>query len=75
MKRTTVIMMFLASCVAVNAADATKLPVAKESDSRLHSDGKGWGLDKAKITDPTRPRVLLAQMIFALGSFVLITST
>lgn len=32
---------------------------AQETDKRLHSDGKGWGLDKAKITDPSRPRVLL----------------
>ena len=30
-----------------------------ESDTRLHSDGKGWRLDKAKITDAKRPRVLL----------------
>lgn len=32
---------------------------AQETDVRLHSDGKGWGLDRAKITDPKRPRVLL----------------
>ena len=32
---------------------------AQETDKRLHADGKGWGLDKAKITDPARPRVLL----------------
>ena len=32
---------------------------ASESDPRLHADGKGWRLDKAKITDHTRPRVLL----------------
>lgn len=30
-----------------------------EKDPRLHSDGKGWRLDKATVTDPTRPRVLL----------------
>ncbi|HEY3325250.1 MAG TPA: SGNH/GDSL hydrolase family protein [Planctomycetota bacterium] len=35
------------------------LEAAKESDSRLHADGKGWRLDKAKITDTARPRVLL----------------
>lgn len=34
-------------------------PVAGEADTRLHADGKGWGLDKAKIVDPGRPRVLL----------------
>lgn len=37
-------------------ADPPKLPEATEKDSRLHSDGKGWGLNKAKITDVKRPR-------------------
>jgi hypothetical protein len=32
---------------------------AQESDTRLHSDGKGWRLDQAKLTDPKLPRVLL----------------
>jgi hypothetical protein len=32
---------------------------AVETDSRLHSDGKGWRIQKAKISDPTLPRVLL----------------
>lgn len=32
---------------------------APETDARLHSDGSGWRLDRATITDPTRPRVLL----------------
>ncbi len=32
---------------------------AQEADVRLHSDGKGWGLDRAKISDTKRPRVLL----------------
>jgi lysophospholipase L1-like esterase len=32
---------------------------AQETDKRLHADGKGWGLDKAKITDAKLPRVLL----------------
>ena len=41
------------------AADSPRLPTANETDTRLHSDGKGWRLDKAKITDPKRPRVLL----------------
>lgn len=36
-----------------------KIPPATETDSRLHADGKGWRLDKAIITDPNRPRVLL----------------
>lgn len=30
-----------------------------EQDERLHSDGKGWGMDRAKVVDPDRPRVLL----------------
>ena len=46
-------------CAQLLAADAPKLPVATETDSRLQSDGKGWRLDKAKITDTKRPRVLL----------------
>jgi hypothetical protein len=36
-----------------------KVSEALESDTRLHADGKGWRLDKAKITDPARLRVLL----------------
>jgi hypothetical protein len=45
--------------VESNAADAPKLPAAQETDSRLHADGKGWRLDKAQVTGPHRPRVLL----------------
>ncbi|MEI6647321.1 MAG: glycoside hydrolase family 97 N-terminal domain-containing protein [bacterium] len=45
-------------CRAQEAA-VKKFTEAKESDSRMHADGKGWGLDKAKITDQTLPRVLL----------------
>ena len=33
--------------------------IPTEADTRLHADGKGWRLDKAKISDPQRPRVLL----------------
>ncbi len=33
--------------------------IAQETDTRLHSDGKGWRLDKAKVTNPNLPRVLL----------------
>ena len=33
--------------------------VPTETDTRLHADGKGWRLDKAKVVDPQRPRVLL----------------
>jgi alpha-glucosidase len=32
---------------------------AVETDSRIHSDGKGWRVEKAKVSDPARPRVLL----------------
>lgn len=35
------------------------IPEAVEPDARLQADGKGWRLDKAKINDPKRPRVLL----------------
>ena len=34
-----------------------KKPV--ETDPRLHSEGKGWKLNQATITDPKRPRVFL----------------
>lgn len=30
-----------------------------ETDPRLHSDGKGWKLNQARVKDPARPRVLL----------------
>ena len=52
------IALLLAPLAALHAADARKFS-AKESDPRLRAEGKGWGLDKAKITDPSRPRVLL----------------
>jgi hypothetical protein len=42
-----------------NAANAPGLSAAKETDTRVHADGKGWRIDKAKIIDPKRPRVLL----------------
>ena len=57
MKSISLFLAFL--CAHLHAADAPKLPAATESDSRLQSDGKGWRLDKAKIADPKRPRVLL----------------
>ena len=31
----------------------------KETDAQLHSDGKGWRVERAVVTDATRPRVLL----------------
>lgn len=46
--------------IAVVVLGAVSLTVAgQEADSRLHADGKGWRLDKAKITDAKLPRVLL----------------
>jgi len=38
---------------------AANLHAAMESDPRLQADGKGWSLEQAKITNPSRPRVLL----------------
>lgn len=49
----------LAPLAVLHAADVPKPAAAAEADTRLHADGKGWRLDKAKITDPKRPRVLL----------------
>jgi arylsulfatase A len=43
---------------SVRAAESQKFP-ARESDSRLRAEGDGWGLEKARIDDPMRPRVLL----------------
>ncbi len=50
------LLLFLGT-LPVLAEEEQSAPV--EKDERLHSDGKGWGLDQAKITDPNRPRVLL----------------
>lgn len=47
-------------CIATILLTAFTLSVAaQETNKRLHADGKGWGLDKAKVTDPKLPRVLL----------------
>jgi hypothetical protein len=48
----------------VKTADATsaakpELLAAVETDPRVQADGNGWRLDKASVTDPKRPRVLL----------------
>lgn len=50
---------FLAALVAVAGLSAAPRASGEESDARLHADGKGWRLDKAKVVDPHRPRVLL----------------
>jgi hypothetical protein len=49
--------LLLTPLASLHSADAPKL--AAETDARLHADGKGWRLDKAKIIDPALPRVLL----------------
>ena len=49
-----------ASSPATNpATNSPTLPRDTEHDPRLKPDGKGWGLEKAEITDPSLPRVLL----------------
>jgi len=50
--RWAVLAVVMAALVAAQAAP-------QETDPRLHSDGKGWRLERGKITDPTLPRVLL----------------
>jgi hypothetical protein len=54
-------MLLLALPAAVYADDSPvdKLPDATEPDARLQADGQGWRLDRAKIIDADRPRVLL----------------
>jgi hypothetical protein len=52
-------LLLLAPLAALPAADAPKPKAAVETDARLHADGQGWGLVRASITDPQRPRVLL----------------
>ncbi len=43
----------------LQAADPRKPASVNEPDARLHADGRGWRLDRARIVDPHRPRVLL----------------
>lgn len=50
--------------LALSALSLTTLQSAEtapplEKDKRLHADGKSWKFNKAVITDPTRPRILL----------------
>lgn len=49
----------IAGGLSLDAFSAPPPGGAAETDARLHSDGKGWRLDRAKISDPKRPRVLL----------------
>ncbi len=55
----TVIALLLVPQATLHAADAPKPSAVTEPDARLSADGKGWRLDKAKLADPKRPRVLL----------------
>ncbi len=48
----------LLGCLCTSALHAQNAP-PKEADPRLHADGPGWRLQKAEITDPSLPRVLL----------------
>ena len=52
-------MLLLVSQAALHADETRDLLVAEEPDVRLQADGKGWRLDRAKLINPTRPRVLL----------------
>jgi hypothetical protein len=49
----------LALLAALTLSAAAQKPAPQETDTRLHADGKSWRLDKAKIEDPKRPRILL----------------
>jgi len=53
------VVLVLCSRALLHGGDSQKVRTAKEPDVRLQADGKGWRLDRAKLSDPTRPRVLL----------------
>ena len=57
----TLNLMWIVACFWIQPLLAAEPPKTApvETDSRLHADGKGWRLDKAKIADAKRPRVLL----------------
>lgn len=52
-------MKYLALLISLFALQSFAADKPVETDPRLHSDGKGWKLNQATITDPKRPRVLL----------------
>ncbi len=55
----TIALIGFATCIVTAREHAQDFAASVESDTRLHDDGKGWRLDRARITDPDRPRVLL----------------
>ena len=59
MKRKGLSLVILCGVCAFAAASHAAAPAAKEADVRIGAEGKGWRLDKAKVIDPKRPRVLL----------------
>lgn len=52
---------FLAFIISTGTVESqtTQLHSVKETNVRLHSDGNGWRIEKAKIFDRDRPRILL----------------
>jgi hypothetical protein len=54
-------LMTLGGTAVVHAQQPPQAPQTSpvETDARLHSNGNGWKLNKAKITDKSLPRVLL----------------
>ena len=61
MKTSRILALTLLAALSIfsRAADAPKSPAPVETDSRVQADGTGWRLDKARITDAKRPRILL----------------
>ena len=59
LRLTALLLAPLAARLATADSKPAALSSAVETDARVQADGKGWRLDQAKITDTTRPRVLL----------------
>jgi hypothetical protein len=59
LSRFTFPLLLLCTSSLSHAADKPGGTTPIESDPRVQSDGKGWRLDKATVTDTSRPRVLL----------------
>ena len=57
--RIVIISALILSAPLLNASSGKENSKAVETDTRLHPNGKGWRFDQAKITDSSRPRVLL----------------